>query len=224
MDRIKQIINEEISAISRDKEKEIFDYNSIQENAWSEPKTRGQEFQRINFDFENDYHVAKKTFFAKVMLRKDQPVKNEFNVELMEAGGDWECPVMYFRIEFTHNYGLISNKYAKDPEYVWDLANEDGNLFSGHKYILIPPVEAGNKLVKGESDSGKYDWFAYQNSEITKEEEKEARITDGDRREAWKWLQDLLEKLVKDRHEKLDDDKESELEQGEPDDDNPKDK
>ena len=221
MDRLIQIIQEEISAISRDKDKEIFDYHSVQEEAWNEPKTRGQEFQRINFDFENDYPVAKKTFYAKVMLRKDQPVKNEFNVEMYDAGGDWEMPVMYFRIEFTHNYGLISSKYSKDPEYVWDVANEDGNLYSGHKYILIPPVEAGNKLVKGESDSGKYDWFAYQNSDITSEEEKEARITDGDRREAWKWLQELLEKLVKDRHERLDDDKESELEQGEPDSESP---
>jgi hypothetical protein len=219
MNRLVQIIQEEISAISRDKDKEIFDYESVQEDTWNEPKTRAQEFQRINFDFENDYHVAKKTFFAKVMLRKDQPVKNEFNVELMEAGGDWEMPVMYFRVEFTHQYGLVSNKYCDNPEYVWDVGNEDGNLPSGKKYVLIPPVEAGNKLVKGESDSGKYDWFAYQNSDITAEEEKEARITDTDRREAWKWIQELLEKLVKDRHERLDDNKESELEQGEPDDD-----
>ena len=221
MDRIKQIIQEEISAITRDKDKEIFDYKSEQEEAWNEPKTRGQEFQRINFDFENDYPVAKKTFFAKVMLRKDQPVKNEIQAELMEAGGDWEMPVMYFRIEFTHQYGLISSKYAENPEYVWD-DDRDGKGF-GRRFILIPPVEAGNSLVKGESDSGKYDWFAYQNSEISKEEEKEARLDDGKRREAWKWLEELLEKLVKDRHERLDDDKESELEQGEPDDDKPKD-
>ena len=205
MDRIKQIINEEISAINRDKKQEIFDYESVQEDTWNEPKTNAQEFQRINFDFENDYHVAKKTFFAKVMLRKDQPVKDEFNVELMEAGGDWEMPVMYFRIEFTHNYGLISNKYAKNPEFVWDVGNENGDLVStGHKYVLIPPAEAGNKIIKGESDSGKYDWFAYQNGELTKEEEKEARITDADKKNCWKWLEELLNKLVEDRHEPLD--------------------
>ena len=139
MTSLKQIINEEISAIKRDDKQEIFDYKSVQNDAWIEPRKRGQEFQRINFDFENDDSIAKKTFFANVMLRKDQPVKDEFNVELRVAGGDWEMRVMYFRIEFTHNYGLISNKYAKDPKYVWDVANEDGNLIgTGHKYIIIP--------------------------------------------------------------------------------------
>lgn len=205
MDRVKQIINEEISIINRDKKQDIFDYHSVQEDAWLEPKKLGQEFQRINFDFENDESVGKKTFFANVMLRKDQPVKDEFNVDMHVAGGDWEMGVIYFRIEFTHNYGLINNKYGKNPEFVWDVTNENGNLTStGHKYILIPPVEAGNKIIKGKSDSGKYDWFAYQNNDLSKEEEKEARITDADKKNCWKWLEELLNKLVEDRHEMLD--------------------
>lgn len=205
MSTLRQIINEEISAINRDKKKEIFDYENIQNEAWIEPRKRGQDFQRITFDFENDDDIAKKTFFVNVMLRKDQPVKNEINVELREAGGDWEMPVMYFRIEFTHQYGLINNKYADNPEFVWDVADKNGYLIgSGHKYVIIPPVEAGNKLVKGESDSGKYDWFAYQNDELSNEEEKEARITDADKQKVWKWLEELLKKLVEDRHEMLD--------------------
>lgn len=204
MDRLKQIINEEISAINRDKKQEIFNYHSVQEDAWLEPKKRGQEFQRINFDFENDESVGKKTFFVNVMLRKDQPVKNEFNVDMRIAGGDWEMGVIYFRIEFTHNYGLISNKYGKNPEFVWDVTDKEGYLSTGHKYVLIPPVEAGNKLVKCESDSGKYDWYAYQNSELSKEEEKEARLIDANYKKAWKWLEELLNKLVEDRHEMLD--------------------
>ena len=220
MNKIVQIINEEISAINRDKKQEIFDYGSEHEEAWREPKKEAQEFQRINFDFENDDSVGRKTFFAKVMLRKDQPVKNEFNVDLRVAGGDWEMGVMYFRIEFTHQYGLLSNKYSKDPEFVWDVGDENSKLRAGHKYCLIPPVEVGNKLVKGESDSGKYDWFAYQNSELSKEEEKEARLTDADYKKAWGWLQELLDKLVKDRHKMLDepDKNKPKLEQGEPDD------
>ena len=219
MGRIIDIINEEMSAIKRNKKQEIFDYGSEHEEAWREPKKRAQEFQRINFDFENDDSVEKRTFFANVMLRKDQPVKNEFNVDLREAGGDWEMPVMYFRIEFTHQYGLLSNKYGDNPEFVWDVRDKEGWLPVGDKFCLIPPVEAGNKLVKGESDSGKYDWFAYQNSELSKEEEKEARLTDADHKKAWKWLHDLFDKLVKDRHEMLDEpDDKPELEQGEPDD------
>ena len=204
MNRLIQIINEEISAINRDKKQQIFDYHSVQEDAWLEPKKDAQEFQRVNFDFENDESVGRKTFFAKVMLRKDQPVKNEINVDLRIAGGDWEMGAMYFRIEFTHQYGLISTEYSKDPEFVWDVADKHGNLKGGNKYCLIPPVEAGNKLVKGKSDSGKYDWFAYQNGELPKEKEKEARITDADKSKAWQWLQELLEKLIDKRHKMLD--------------------
>lgn len=211
MDRIKEIINEEISAINRDKKQEIFDYHSITEDSWSDPKTDAQKFQRINFDFENDESVAKKTFFIKVMLRKDQPVKNEINVDLRIAGGDWEMGVLYFRIEFTHQYGLLSNKFSKDPEFVWDVGDKEGYLSTGKRFVLIPPVEAGNKLIKGESDSGKYDWHAYQNSELSKEEEKEARLTDNDKRDAWRWLEVLLRKLVHDRHEMLDEPDEVEI-------------
>jgi len=206
MDKVKQIINEEISAIIKDKKKDIFDYNSITEDSWSDPKSEAQEFQRISFDFENDDSTGqKKTFYAKVMLRKDQSVKDEINAELMEAGGDWEMPVLYFRLQFRHQYGLISNKHCNDPEFVWDVCDKHGNLnHSGNRYILIPPVEAGNKLVKGESDSGKYDWFAYQNDGLNDEEEKAARITDADKNNCWKWLKELLTKLVDDRHEMLD--------------------
>lgn len=201
MNKIIQIINEEISAIRKDKDEEIFDYKSIIEDAWDDPKRVAQDFQDIHFDFENDESTGqKKRFFVKKNLRKDQPVKNEFNVELMQAGGDWEYPVMYFRIEFTHQYGLISNKYEKNPEYVWDLKRDYSGLY--HSFCLIPPIEAGNKLVKGEK--GKL--FAYQDNDMSDEDRKKAEITPEDQQKAWKWLQALLLKLVNDRHEMLDDD------------------
>ena len=60
MDRVRQIINEELSAVNRDKKKEIFDYESVQNDSWLDPKKNAQEFQRINFDFENDDGVGKK--------------------------------------------------------------------------------------------------------------------------------------------------------------------
>lgn len=206
MDKLIKIINEEISAIRKDKDEEIFDYHSIIEDAWNDPKKAAQEFQRIHFDFENDESTGeKKRFFVKKMLRKDQPTKYEFNAELMEAGGDWEMPVMYFRLEFTSGLGVMrSDEEQKKlkPEFVWDLKRDYSGLY--HNFVIIPPVEAGNKLVRGESDSKKYDWFAYQDSEITKEEEKKARITSEDKVKAWKWLQDLLLKLVNDRHKMLD--------------------
>ena len=127
-----------------------------------------------------------------------------YKIGCSNAGGDWEMPVIYFRLEFTHDYfhgnhGEFENK----PEFIWDLKKESyGGLYDC--YIIIPPVEASNKLVKGETDSGKYDWFAYQNNGLSKEDEKEASITDADKKNCWKWLEELLSKLVEDRHEMLD--------------------
>lgn len=196
---IREIINEEISAINRDKKQEIFDYNSAHEEAWSEPKKLAQEFQRISFDFENDESVSKKTFFVKKNLRKDQPIKYEIQADMRIAGGDWETGVVYFRVEFTHDYGVFNSKWESKHEFVFDTKD-----YHGHKFCIIPPVEAGNKLEKFESSSDKYDWHSYQNSELTKEEEKETYITDADKKNCWKWLQDLLSKLVDERHEMLD--------------------
>ena len=196
---------EEISAIRKDKDANIFDYDSIINDAWRDKISAAQTFQKINFDLENnDSMDEKKTFYVKKNLRKDQPIKYEFNAELMDAGGDWEMSVMYFRLEFTHDYFYGNDdKFKDNPEFIWDLDKESyGGLYDC--YIIIPPAEVGNKIIKGESSSGKYDWFAYQNSELSKEEEKEARITNIDKKNCWKWLENLLSKLVEDRHEMLD--------------------
>ena len=115
------------------------------------------------------------------------------------AGGDWETGVIYFRVEFTHDYGVFNSKWESNPEFVFDTKD-----YSGHKFCIIPPVEAGNKLIKYEDSNDKYDLHAYQNAELTKEEEKEAYVTDADKKNCWKWLQELIEKLVDDRHEMLD--------------------
>ncbi len=205
MNKLVQIINEEISAIRKDKDEEIFDYHSITEDAWDDPKKDAQDFQKIHFDFENDISTGqKKTFYMKKNLRKDQPIKYEINAELFEAGGDWENMVLYFRLEFTHDYGILrGDEYNKDhkSEYVWDLKHDLKGLY--HNFCIIPPNEAGNKLQKREKDD-KAEWYAYQNSEMSDEQEKELKITDADKRKAWEWLQKLLEKLINERHKMLD--------------------
>lgn len=206
MNRIKQIIIEEISAIRKDKKKEIFNYKSIIKDVWRDKVKEAMDFQDITFDLENNDSMGeKKTFYVKKNLRKDQPIKYEFNVELMDAGGDWEMPVMYFKIEFTHEYFHGNHgKFKNKPEFIWDVEPKKGSELRDN-YVIIPPAEVGNKIVKGKTDtaSNKYTWHAYQNGELTKEEEIEARITKENIKSCWKWLEDLLEKLVNDRHEML---------------------
>jgi len=202
--QLKNLLDEQYSAIKKDKDKEIFNYSSITNDAWNEKIHKAQELQRINFDLENnDTMGEKKTIYVKKNLRKDQPIKYEFNVELMDAGGDWEMPVMYFRVEFTHDYFYGDVKRTKDPKYTFQV---DDKTYSGLNkcFVVIPPGEVGNKIIKGESDSGKYDWFAYQNDELSKEGEKLAQITDADKRSVWKWIEELLYGLVEKYHKMLD--------------------
>lgn len=206
MGRISKIINEEISAITQNKKKEIFNYRNITERAWHDFAKEAQEFQGISFDFENDDTTGqKKTFYIHKDLRKNQPIKYQVNAELFEAGGDWESPVMYFRIQFIHDYGIIRDEYKENnPEYVWDIRRKGQYSGLSNCFCVIPPVEAGNKLKKADKSNKKYKWFAYQGNDMTKEEEKLSRITDVDKKNCWKWLQELLGKVVDDRHKMLD--------------------
>jgi len=202
--QLKKLLYEQISVIKKDKKKEIFNYNSIIGDAWHDLILDAQKLQRINFDLENNDSMGeKKTFYVKKNLRKDQPIKYEFNVELMDAGGDWEMPVMYFRVEFTHNHFGGKLKKTNDPKYTFEVDRGFNEKLS-RCYVVIPPAEVGNKLIKGESDSGNYDWFAYQNNDLSTEDEKNARITDADKKSVWKWIENLLYQLVENNHEMLD--------------------
>lgn len=181
------------SVLKRGKDHELFDYKGHINDLWRPIIQEAQKFQHINFDLENnDSTNEKRTINIGVNLRKDQPVKNTFNIELCEAGGDWEYPVMYFKIEFTHQYGLISSDYYSNKEYVWDL---EQNVDS-RKFVIIPPIEAGNKLKKYENG-----FTAFTSSEDINANWK---ITDKDKKLSWKWIENLLNKLVKDRHKMLD--------------------
>jgi len=196
-----------ISAIRKDKKAEIFNYNDLTDSAWSELVADARDIQRISFDLENnDSTGQKKTFHVKKNLRENQPIKYTFNAEMMMAGGDWEMPVMYFRLEFTRQYFYGKLKKTENPQYTFEV---DRSRVKLHKcYVVIPPTEAGNKLVnhtgEGSRGSKTYDWHAYQNDELSKEQEKEARITDSDKLSAWGWIEDLLANLVETHHETLD--------------------
>ena len=115
---------------------------------------------------------------------------------MCHAGGDWEEPVMYFRVEFTHEH--LKHKTVDDkPEFVFDLEPKIGGL--SRCYVLIPPNEAGNHLFKTEKG-----YTAYTDETLKKEGIKKLKLTDENHKKAWKWLEDLITKLVDERHEMLD--------------------
>lgn len=188
------MIIEKVNINKKDKDVEIFDYSSIISNSWRNIIKDAQEFQNIYFDLENnDTTGQKRTLYIKKNLRKNQPVKYEINAELCEAGGDWEYPVLYFKIELTRDYSLKNVKYSKSPKYIWDV-NSSESLY--RNYVLIPPATAGNALRR---DGNKF--YAHTQDE---KNTKEFDITDTKIKMSWKWLIDLISNAVNERHIMLD--------------------
>lgn len=186
------------SAIKQDKEKDIFNYRSEISDLWNLVIKKAQEFQHINFDLENNESLKeKKTIYVKKDLRKGQPIKYEFNVELCAAGGDWESPVIYFKIEFTHEYFFEIGQKLATPEFVWDLQKD--NSFSNDHFVIIPDDTQGNHLDKTEKG-----FTAKTDSNFKTAQDKDKKI-------AWKWIEQLLTKLVDDRHKMIDDDRNTEI-------------
>lgn len=191
------------SIINRSKKFNIFDYSSYINSAWDILINKAKKFQNISFDLENDYLIngQRKTIYIDKFLRKDQPVKYRFDAELWEAGGDWEFPVLYFRLQINKNYGnLLNDMYKKNPKYIWDIEKDYKDL--PKCYVIIPPVEAGNRLRKSEDDDNHYHAYDYNN--LSEKETKELKYTKEDYKKMWDWLYDLLKNAVDDRHIMLD--------------------
>lgn len=215
MDRIKMITNIKDfklhleSLTKRDNKDDIFDHKAIINEEWRKHIKAAQEYQNINFDLENDDTDSKRTLFIKQNLRKDQPVKTEINLELCVAGGDWETPVYYFKIEFTHDHFIYTYTQNKKPdEFVWDKE-------SGKKHVYIPTIEQGNNLYK--TDKG---YTAYTDETIVSDgfKLKDDKFKTGPKRAKamWKMMEEFLIDLNSKRHRLLDDNKNTEVSDPEP--------
>lgn len=198
--------------INRKKEAQIFNYNSIIKDEWTKIIRKAQKFQNINFDLENNDSLGeKKTLFIEKNLRKEQPVKNEFNCELCAAGGDWENPVMYFKVEFTSCHCISDAKHRKSPEYVFDLEDKFGTkeyTKLSRCHVFIPPVEAGNPLFKTEKG---YTAYTDETLNASGLKRNDVKLNAERQKKAWKWLEDLLTTALEKRWEMLDTPKNQEL-------------
>lgn len=194
------------SVVKRDKDYKMFDYGSIIDNLWRPIIMEAQKFQNINFDLENDEDEENRTFYFDQLLRLNQPVKTEINAVLCSAGGDWEHPVVYFKLEFKSDHFITSNR-SNPAEYIWDFTTEERSkkndkisYDASRKFCLIPGPEI-NFLTQNEKGG----YTAHTDETI-----KEAGLKDKDIKvdkklydKAWKWLEELLEKVAKERHKLL---------------------
>ena len=191
------------SVVKRGKDQQVFNYSGIINDLWRPIIWEAQDFQNIKFDLENNEDIEKKTIFFDQLLRKDQPVKTEINLVLCEAHGDWEQPVLYFKIEFTHDHFIHSNK-PDEPEFVWDRKTDkrpkDLRL-NYDKYCIIPGPEINNLR---EFEDGKYIAYDHESMKEAGIEEKDIKVDKDAYKKAWDWIEDLMERLSKERHKRLD--------------------
>lgn len=194
------------SLVTQSKEKEVFDYHSVVNDMWRPLIKQAQEFQKINFDLENNESTKeKKILYIKKNLRKDQPVKYQFNIELFEAGGDWECSVMYFKVQIIHDYFYGNKKFKDNPKYIFDIEPKETPKLR-KSYVIIPDNETGgNHYVKTEKG-----FTAYTDESLKAEGLKNWKDVKNDHAKAWKWIENLLTKAVDERHEMLDEPSNSE--------------
>lgn len=195
------------SLTKKDKKEEIIDYKNIVDSAWSPIIQEAKDRQKISFDLENNDVVDKRIFRKKMNLRIGQPVTSVIPIELWQAGGDWEYPVMYFKFQIQNDHFLRDNSHKFEKKYPWDFERTEKN---GGKYgglgdrylVIIPPISAGNKLRPVEdSDKFKYRAWTDQDPDFDKQE---AKIKDEDRNKAWKWIEKLFDKAIEERYERLD--------------------
>lgn len=177
--------------VAVDKNDEIFNYNSIVGNLWQPAINAARKFYKINFDLENDESTKEKKVIH--ITGKNQQ-KYKVRAELWKAGGDWEWPVMYFKIQFDNKYDIISCIPEKKPKHIWQL--DDPKNVLNRCYVIIPPADAGNKLVK--TDSG---WRAYQDDDIPADNKGIAKVSEADMAMAWKWLEQYLTDAISENNQ-----------------------
>lgn len=192
-----EFVNEGLN--KKDIKQQLFNHDGLISDAWRKVIKEAQKFQNINFDLENNEVVEQRTFTAKVDLRKDQPVKYEVNLALCEAGGDWEEPVMYFKVQFVHDYGILRKR--DNVEYAWDVKDRavDSNMHRCYALIPGPDINPLSPVSGG-------GYTAYTNERLSDEGKSrdDVKITDQRMSNAWKWIEELFNKLVTERHQMLD--------------------
>ena len=98
----------------KDDNKHLFSYSGLIKSAWRKVINQAQDFYNIHFDLENnDCTGSRRTLNVSKNLRVDQPVKYTFNIEAWKAGGDWEYPVLYFKVELNHNARILASSFFK---------------------------------------------------------------------------------------------------------------
>lgn len=165
----------------------IFDYGEISREVWREKFGEAKDEFGVNFDLENDDHVADRDIKidnkSREQYKKGEPTGKpevtKFKCEMRKGGGDWECASIYFRCQLVDGY---VSKNSKIKKY-----GGESSLF-----VVIPDNNTGNPhhIQNHPKYSSSKDTFRPPDADYYKE------VEEPNERKAWQFLKDYLEKLV----------------------------
>jgi hypothetical protein len=103
-----------------------FNYDRERNDLWAEVLKGGRDVFKASFGTENNDHITD-PFATKIG-------DNEFVCQAWVAGGDWECPVLYYRCQ-AMNRAILSFGTEVAP-------------WSGPYFVFIPGLDEGNTNLK----------------------------------------------------------------------------
>jgi hypothetical protein len=104
---------------------------------------------------------------------------------MYSAGGDWQVPIRYFRIQIVSGYCYNDDPLEKDHEYM------GRNSSSNSHFVFIPGKKEGNYHLVPQDKKGERNWFAPDNNQYYDKIDPKAN-----ERECWKSLEDYLKEMV----------------------------
>ncbi len=147
---------------------EDFNYTNLTKNFWNDIVGKTKNKVKIFFDLENNTEIDN---IRDITIEQDYwtHTKCKFKCQLMQAGGDWEIPIYYFRCQIISGY-----------------AYKERSFYNKSFFIFIPNKNQGNyTLIK---DKEKY--------RALNNEETENDKIENNKFECWKSLKQYLKQLV----------------------------
>lgn len=167
------------------KNKSEFWFGRLENEAWDEVIRAEKDKENIGFDMENDSTRGNPRYIeldCREVMDKERGSYEDYRAyaQMMMAGGDWENPVAYFRVQI------------EEASFFPDM-DKNKSWRKGYLTLCYIPSKAeGNHLRKGEDRGGKEKWFA-----TTDETEHGKEEFEYDESKLWDNLKKHCEKRVK---------------------------
>jgi len=125
------------------KKENSFSYEDEHRALWRILISKEMERCGIRFDLENDYEVKSRMMDCDLKRNEDDEYKYKVYAEMYEAGGDWECPNIYFRCQMYKKYK--NSRWSSGEKFVY-IPKKNLNLKDGQAIHNDESVSECNRL------------------------------------------------------------------------------